>query len=71
MKNGLHTLKGVFDWSSSSGVSPADPFRLILDNGDPRRAFVVESFVVMPTDVASIGFNPFPNDGTIAVSCDS
>ena len=67
MRKDIHTIKGVFHWDTGPNVATVDPKRLILDNGDFEKNFIVESFEVFPTGMESVSHNPFPANGTVAV----
>jgi len=67
MRNGLHTIRGVFNWSIGANDATTDPIRLLLDNGDFRKNFIVESFNCFPTGMNGITHNLWAQSGTVCV----
>ena len=68
MRNGIHTIRGTLPWTLGVGsIPPGEPVRLLLDNGDFRENFIVESFDIFPTGTESTSHDPFSADATIGV----
>ncbi|HIA03886.1 MAG TPA: hypothetical protein EYN66_18615, partial [Myxococcales bacterium] len=68
MRNGIHTIRGTLPWRLAVGaLSPLDPTRLLLDNGNFRENFIVESFDIFPTGTEALSHDAFSQDATIGV----
>jgi len=68
MRNGIHTIRGTLPWVLGVGaIPPGNPVRLLLDNGNFRENFIVESFDIFPTGTEALSHDAFSADATIGV----
>jgi len=67
MRDSLHTIRGVVNWSNAASIPCEDPLRLILDNGNFNVNFKVESWEIFPTQPTSSQHQAFDYDPLVAV----
>jgi len=67
MKGNTFTVRGELPWSVGTTVSPSLPVRIILDNMNPKKNWIVSKFEVWPTYPEAISHSLYGPDAKIVV----
>jgi len=67
MRGNLHVVKGSIPWDAATFVPPGEPLRLLLNNMDFTRNFIVEKFELVIASPGLVSKDLYTNENMIVV----
>jgi len=67
VKGRTHTIRGEIEWHIGTSVPVLGPERLLLNNGNWNKNWIVKKFIVFPSGPNSVSHNLYDNDTTTVV----